>query len=173
LGLGVGLGNFILMDRILVNREAVDKYSLSHEIVHLWLGIHTEYLSKGKFFLGESIPEYVNLLFYESWAGENLFENAIREKTELTYSSGNFFTVSYEQVLNQRKGSAKSDGIIYDKGPQFVHEFRKMVGKEKLLKIIRETYSPPNHFVTIQDLENNIKKNGCWAQYLKLFELNL
>jgi hypothetical protein len=173
LGLGVGLGNFILMDRILMNRDAIDNYALSHEIAHLWLGIHTEYLAKGKFFMGESITEYVNLLFYESWAGNDAFEKAILDITSLKYSDTPFYTVKFEQVLNQRKGDSRADDIIYAKGVAFVHEFQKMIGRDKLFKIVRETYSVPNHFVTLKDFESRIKANNCWNEYLKLYAIAL
>lgn len=173
LGLGACLGSFILMDRSLMNMEVIDNYAVSHEIAHIWLGIHTEYLAKGKFFMGESIPEYVNLLYYESWAGNDAFEKAIQDKINLKLSEVPFYTVTFEQVLNQRKGSSQADDVIYHKGVAFVHEFRKMIGKEKLLKIIRETYSVPNHFVTLKDFENNIKANGCWNEYLKMFDMKL
>ncbi|OFY13647.1 MAG: hypothetical protein A2X11_11195 [Bacteroidetes bacterium GWE2_42_24] len=173
LGLGACLESFILLDRSLMNMEVIDRYAVSHEISHIWLGIHTEYLAKGKFFLGETIPEYVNLLYYESWAGDDAFENAIQDKINLKLSEVPFYTVAFEQVLNQRKGSFQADDIIYHKGVAFVHEFRKLIGKEKLLKIIRETYSVPNHFVNLRDFEMNIKANGCWNEYLKLFEIKL
>lgn len=173
LGLGVGLGSFILMDRSLMNMETTDNYALSHELSHIWLGIHTEYLAKGKFFMGESIPEYVNLLYYESWAGQDEFEKAIQDKINLKLFDVPFYTVTFEQVLNQRKEDSKSDEIIYAKGVAFVYEFQKTIGKDKLLKIIRETYSVPNHFVTLKDFENNIKANGCWKEYLKLYEIKM
>jgi hypothetical protein len=171
-GLGVCMNSFILMDRSLINMEALDNYAFSHEIGHLWIGSHTEYLAKGKYFLGESVNEYVNLLYFESWAGENAFENAIQDKINLKYSDVPFFTVSFEQVLNQRNGNLQTE-VIYNKGVVFVHEFRKMIGKEKLLKIIRETYSVPNHFVTLKDFEKSIKENGCWNEYLKLYTMKL
>jgi len=170
LGLGVCMNSFILIDRSLMNMEAIDNYAFSHEIGHLWIGFHTEYLAKGKYFLGESINEYVNLLYYESWAGDSAFENAIRDKINMRYSDEPFFTVTFEQVLNQRNGNLQYE-LIYSKGVVFVHELRKMIGKEKLLKIIRETYSVPNHFVTLKDFENSIKANGCWNEYLKLYEM--
>jgi len=173
LGLAAGLGSFILMDRMLMNMEAIDNYALSHEISHLWLGIHTEYLAKGKFFMGESIPEYVNLLYYESWAGTEAFNKAINDKVQLKLFEVPFYTVTFEQVINQRKGNPQADEIIYHKGVAFVHEFRKMIGHEKLLKIIRDTYSVPAHFVTLTDFENKIKANDCWNAYLKLYEMNL
>lgn len=173
LGLGVCLGSFIVMDRRLMNLEVFNNYAVSHEIAHLWLGIHTEYLAKGKFFLGESIPEYVNFLFYESWAGDGAMEKAFQAKRNLKLSEVPFYTVTFEQVLNQRKGSLQADDVIYYKGVAFVHEFRKMIGKEKLLKIIRETYSLPNHFVALTDFEKSIKANGCWEEYMELFDLKL
>jgi hypothetical protein len=173
LGLGAGLGSFILMDRMLMNMEAIDKYAISHELSHIWLGIHTEYLAKGKFFMGESIPEYINLMYYESWAGNDAFEKAIQDKIILTLFEVPFYTVTFEQVLNQRKGSTQADEIIYHKGVAFVHEFQKMIGKDKLLKIVRETYSVPKHFVTLKDFENSIKANDCWNEYLKLYEIEL
>lgn len=171
-GLGACMNSFILMDRSLMNMEVLDNYALSHEIGHLWIGIHTEYSAKGKYFLGESINEYVNLLYYESWAGENAFKNAIQDKINIKYFDVPYFTVTFEQVLNQRNGHLQTE-LIYNKGVVFVHEFRKMIGKEKLLKIIRETYSAPNHFVTLKDFENSIKANGCWNEYLKLYEMKL
>lgn len=173
LGLGAGLGSFILMDRMLMNMEAIDKYAISHEISHLWLGIHTEYDAKGKFFMGESIPEYINLLYYESWAGTEAFDKAIQDKILLKLFEVPFYTATFEQVLNQRKGNSKADEIIYHKGVAFVHEFQKMIGRDKLLKIVRETYSVPNHFVTLTDFENSIKANDCWNEYLKLYEIEL
>lgn len=173
LGLGAGLGSFILMDRILMNMEAIDNYALSHEISHLWLGIHTEYLAKGKFFMGESIPEYVNLLYYESWAGTEAFERALHDKVHLKLFDAPFYTVTFKQVINQRKDGPQADEIIYHKAVAFVHEFRKMIGHEKLLQIIRETYSAPAHFVTLTDFENRVKANDCWDAYMKLYEMNL
>jgi len=173
LGLGAGLGSFILMDRMLMNMEAIDKYAISHELSHIWLGIHTEYLAKGKFFMGESIPEYINLMYYESWAGNDAFEKAIQDKINLTLFDVPFYTVTFEQVLNQRKGDSHADEIIYHKGVAFVHEFQKMIGREKLLKIVRETYSSPNHLVTLIDFENRVKANDCWNEYLKLYEIEL
>jgi len=172
-GLGACLGHFVVMDRSLMNMEAIEKYAISHEISHIWLGIHTEYLAKGKFFIGETIPEYINLLFYESWAGEAAFNEAIRDKVNLKLSGAPFYTVTLEQVLNQRKGSQQANDVIYHKGVAFVNEFRKRIGKEKLLKIVRETYSVPDHFVTLTDLENSIKANNCWEEYKALFELEL
>jgi hypothetical protein len=173
LGLGAGLGSFVLMDRMLMNMEAIENYALSHELSHIWLGIHTEYLAKGKFFMGESIPEYINLMFYESWAGNDAFEKAIQDKINLTLFEVPFYTVTFEQVLNQKKGDSQADEIIYHKGVVFVHEFQKMIGKDKLLKIVRETYSVPNHFVTLKDFENSVKANDCWNEYLKLYEIEL
>lgn len=171
-GLCICLKSYIIMDRGMMNMEVLDNYALSHEIVHLWLGYHTEYLAKGKFFMGESIPEYVNLLYYESWAGEDAFEKAIQDKINLKYNDVPFFTVTFEQVLNQRKGNLQSE-VIYSKGVVFVHELRKMIGKEKLLKIIRETYAVTDHFLVLKDFENSIKANGCWDEYLKLYEMKL
>ena len=122
--------------------------------------------------MGESINEYVNLLYYESWAGKEALENAIQDKINLKFGDAPYYTVTFEQVLNERNGNSQYD-IIYNKGVAFIHEFRKMIGKEKLLKIIRETYSVPNHFITLKDFENNIKANGCWNEYLKLYDLKL
>lgn len=172
LGLAINLRCFIIMDRGLMNMEVLDNYAVSHEIAHLWLGIHTEYLAKGRFFMGESINEYVNLLYYESCAGKEALENAIQDKINLKFGDAPYYTVTFEQVLNERNGNSQYD-IIYNKGVAFIHEFRKMIGKEKLLKIIRETYSVPNHFITLKDFENNIKANGCWNEYLKLYDLKL
>lgn len=173
LGLGAGLGSFILMDRILMNMEAIDKFAISHELSHIWLGIHTEYSAKGKFFMGESLPEYINLMYYESWAGNDAFENAIQDKISLTLFEVPFYTVTFEHVLNQRKGDSQADEIIYHKGVAFVHEFQKLIGRDKLLKIVRETYSVPKHLVTLVDFENIVKANGCWDEYLKLYKIEL
>ena len=155
-----------------MNMEVIDNYAFSHEIGHLWIGFNIQYLSKGFYFLSESINEYTNLLFYESWAGEVAFENAIKNKINMQYSDKPFFTVSFEQVLNQRNGNLKYE-LIYNKGVVFAHEFRKMIGKEKFLKIIRETYYKPDDYITLIGFENSIKKNGCWDEYLKLYEMKL
>jgi len=172
LGLAVNMRSFILFDRSLMNMEVIDNYAFSHEIGHLWIGFNIQYLSKGFYFLSESINEYTNLLFYESWAGEVAFENAIKNKINMQYSDKPFFTVSFEQVLNQRNGNLKYE-LIYNKGVVFAHEFRKMIGKEKFLKIIRETYYKPDDYITLIGFENSIKKNGCWDEYLKLYEMKL
>ncbi len=173
LGLAACFGNFILMDRMLMNMEVLDNYAISHELSHIWLGIHTEYHANGKFFMGESIPEYVNLMYYQSWAGSDAFEKAIQAKRNLTLFDVPYYTVTFEQVLNQRKGDKQADELIYHKGVAFVHEFQKMIGKDKLLKIISDTYSVPNHFVTLKDFEKFVKANGCWNEYLKLYEIVL
>lgn len=172
-GLAACFGSFVLMDRMLMNMEALENYALSHELSHIWLGIHTEYYAIGKFFMGESIPEYVNLMFYRSWAGSDAFEQAIQDKRNLTLFDVPYYTVTFEQVLNQRRGNRQADEIIYHKGVAFVHEFQKMIGKDKLLKIISDTYSVPNHFVTFKDFEKFVKANGCWNEYLKLYEIVL
>jgi aminopeptidase N len=96
-----------------------------------------------------------------------------KTKINLTLFEVPFYTVTFEQVLNQKKGDSQADEIIYHKGVVFVHEFQKMIGKDKLLKIVRETYSVPNHFVTLKDFENSVKANDCWNEYLKLYEIEL
>ena len=169
-GLAVNMRTFIIFDRSLMNMEVLDNYSFSHEIGHFWIGYNIKYLSKGYYFLSESVNEYTNLLFYESWAGETAFGNAIKDKINMHYSDKPFFTVSFEQVLNQRNGDLKFE-IIYNKGVVFLNELRKMVGKEKYLKIIRDTYSNPKHEITLADFENSIKRNNCWDEYRKLYEL--
>lgn len=170
-GTAMGMGNFITMDRALINMETIDNSAFAHEISHLWLGIHTLYNAKGKFFIGESIPEYVNLMFYESWAGQDAFEKAVRDNPKWEESD---IIVNFEQVLNQRNTDETwATAVIYRKGPAFVHEFRKLIGKDKLLKIIRETYSIPNHFITLEDFEEKIKENDCWNEYLKLYDIKL
>ena len=171
-GLAVNLHSFILFDRSLMNMEVIDNYAFSHEIGHLWVGYNIKYLSKGFYFLSESINEYNNLLFYESWAGETAFENAIKDKINMHYSDKPFFTASFEQVLNQKNGDLKYE-MIYCKGVVFAHEFCKMIGKEKYLKIIRDAYYNPNHYITLADFEKSIKKNGCWDKYMKLYKLKL
>lgn len=172
LGLGVNLRSFILFDRSLMNMEAIGNHAFSHEIGHLWIGYNVQYLSKGFYFLSESLDEYTNLLFYESWAGETAFENAIKNKINMQYSNKQFFTASFEQVLNQRNGDLKFE-LIYNKGVVFAHEFRKMIGKKKFLQIIRDTCYKPDGYITLTDFENSIKKNGCWDEYLKLYEMKL
>jgi aminopeptidase N len=172
LGLAVNMRSFILFDRSLVNMEVLDNYAFSHEIGHFWIGYNIQYLSKGFYFLSESLNEYTNLLFYESWAGKTEFENAIKNKTNMQYSDKEFFTTTFEQVLNQRNGDLKYE-LIYNKGVVFAHELRKMIGKEKFLKIIRDTYNKPDKYITLTDFENSIKQNECWQEYLKLFEMNL
>ena len=171
-GVALNMRRFILFDRSLMNMEAIDKYWFSHEIGHFWVGYNIKYLSKGFYFLAESIDEFNNLLFFESWAGKTEFENAIKNKINMEYSDKPFFTVTFDQVLNQRNSVLKTE-IIYNKGVVFVYEFFKMIGKEKYLKIIRDTYFNPKHPITLTDFEENIKKNGCWDEYLKLFELNI
>jgi len=171
-GLAVNMRSFILFDRGLMNMEVLDNYAFSHEIGHFWIGYNIQYSSKGFYFLSESLNEYTNLLFYESWAGKDEFENAIKNKTKMQYSDKVFFTTSFEQVLKQRNGNLKYE-LIYNKGVVFAHEFRKMIGKEKFLKIIRDTYYKPNKHITLTDFEDSIKKNGCWDKYLKLYELRL
>ena len=172
LGLAVNMRSFILFDRSLMNMEVLDNYACSHEIGHFWIGYNIQYLSKGFYFLSESLNEYTNLLFYESWAGKTEFENAIKNKTNMQYSDKEFFTTTFEQVLNQRNGDLKYE-LIYNKGVVFAHELRKMIGKEKFLKIIRDTYNKPDKYITLTDFENSIKQNECWQEYLKLFEMNL
>jgi hypothetical protein len=89
----------------------------------------------------------------------------------MQYSDKEFFTTTFEQVLNQRNGDLKYE-LIYNKGVVFAHELRKMIGKEKFLKIIRDTYNKPDKYITLTDFENSIKQNECWQEYLKLFERN-
>ncbi len=171
-GIAMGMGNVIIMDRGLINMETIGNTLLAHEICHLWLGIHTLYNAKGRCFMGESIPEYVNLMFYESWAGQDAFEKALQENPEWNFPD---LRITFEQLLNQRHNTGEpwAAFVIYVKGPAFVHEFRKLIGKEKLLKIIRETYSVPNQFITLEDFEEKIKENGCWNEYLKLYDIKL
>lgn len=172
-GLGAGLGYFIAFDRRLLNMEVIDRNAFSHELSHLWLGIHTDHFAKGKFFLGESVPEYVNLLFFKSWAGEEAFEKSIQDMIALSFYDVPFYEVTFDQVLNQRKGLPGDDELIYNKGVAFVHALQQMIGEEKLLKVVRETYSVPDHFVTLQDFENALKANDCFEEYEKLFGIKL
>lgn len=172
LGLSVNMQTFILFDRSLMNMEVIDNYAFSHEIGHLWVGFNIKYLSKGFYFLSESINEYNNLLFYKSWAGETAFESAIKDKINMHYSATHFYRVSFDQVLSQKKGDSNYE-LIYCKGVVFAHEFCKMIGEEKYLKIIRDTYFCSKDYITLTDFENSIKKNGCWDEYMKLYELKL
>lgn len=171
-GLALNMRSVILFDRSLMNMEVIDNYAFSHEIGHFWIGYNIKYLSKGFYFLSESINEYANLLFYESWAGESAFENAINNKINMHFSDIQFFSASFEQVLNQSNGILK-DELIYNKGVAFAHEFRKMIGKEIFLQIIRDTYYKPDGYLTLADFEYSIKKNGCWDEYLRLYEMKL
>ncbi len=171
-GLAVNMRAFIIFDRSLMNMEAIDNYALSHEIGHFWIGYNVKYLSKGFYFLSESINEYINLLFYESWAGNQAYENAIKDKINLRFSNKPFFTVSFEQVLNQKNGDLNFE-LIYNKGVVFAYKFCKLIGKEKFLKIIRETYQKTDNYITLTDFENSIKKNGCLKEYLQLYEMKL
>lgn len=174
-GMGLGLGNFILVDDNIINNDFLYKTKISHEISHLWLGLHTKYQEVGRYFLSESIPEYVNLLFFESWAGEEAMEKTIlNHKDFKEWRNPPQITVSFNDVLNRRKDGSETDlFIIYSKGPVFLHEFRKLIGKDKFLKIIIDTYMPKNDLINLSDFEENIKRNGCWEEYLKLFEMKL
>jgi aminopeptidase N len=172
LGLAVNVRSFIIFDRSLMNMEVLDNYAFSHEIGHFWIGYNIQYSSKGFYFLSESLNEYTNLLFYENWAGKAEFENAINNKINMQYSDKEFFTTTFEQVLNQRNGDLKFE-LIYNKGVVFAHELRKMIGKENFLQIIRDTYHKPDNYITLTDFENSIKKNGCWNEYMKLYKMRL
>ena len=169
-GMGCGLG-FIFIDKEMINRDLFHKTYIGHEIAHIWMGTNLLYEAKGKYFIGESIPEYVNLLFYESWAGESALDEIILQTKDNTKSN---FTITFEELLGKRKHTDDiSLDAIYQKGPAFVHEFCKLIGKEKLLKIIRETYSLPNHLISLEDFERSIKANNCWNEYLKLYDIEL
>jgi len=170
---GFGLGNFIFLTSSLINHDLYYNHLISHEIGHIWLGVHTEYNAKGRNFLAESINEYVNMLCLEDLFGHekyNYILNELKIKPTSTYK------VKFDDVLNARKWVANrlyNEELIYFKGPIFLHKFRELIGKEKLLKIIREAYSVENKFLNLQDLEQSIKANGCWHEYLKLYEMSL
>jgi hypothetical protein len=171
---GFGFGNFILVNENSINMEFFFPNKLAHEIAHIWLGLHVEYETVGKYFLGESVTEYVNLLFYESWAGEEDFEKSILSHKELKEIGIPNFTVSFDEILQSRKHTVEtSEAIIYAKGPVFLHEFRKLIGKEKFLQIIIDTYKEDNKLITMKDFEYNIKKYKGWKEYKQLFKMRL
>jgi hypothetical protein len=171
---GFGLGDFILVNENSINMEFFFPNKLSHEIAHIWLGLHVEYETVGKYFLGESVTEYVNLLFYESWAEKEDFEKSILSHKELKEIDIQNFTVSFDEILQSRKHTVEtSEAIIYAKGPIFLHEFRKLIGKEKFLQIIIDTYKEDNKLITMKDFEYNIKKYKCWKEYKQLFKMRL
>jgi len=172
LGLATNMRSFILFDRSLMNMEVIDNYAFSHEIGHFWIGYNVKYSSKGYYFLSESINEFVNLVYYKSWAGSDAFNKAIENKTNLQYSNKDFFTVSFEKVLNQKNEDLKYE-MIYCKGVVFAYKFFELIGKEKFLKIIRETYNKSDDYITLTDFENIVKKNGCWNEYIKLYDIKL
>jgi hypothetical protein len=172
---GFGLGNFILIDENLINLDLLWHHKVSHEIAHIWLGLHIEYECKGKYFLGESVTEYINLMFYESWAGKQALEEAILDSRDFReFKNPPKFTVTFDEVLQSKKHTTDiALHTIYAKGPVFLHEFRKLVGKEKLLQIIIDTYNEDNKLITLKDFENNIKKHKCWKAYKQLFKMVL
>lgn len=114
------------------------------------------------------------MLFYESWAGEDKLNELVAATKDMRSDDNEkLFVITFEELLGKRKHSDNlSLDAIYQKGPAFVHEFRKLIGKEKLLKIIRETYSQ-HKFLSMDDFEQSIKNNGCWNEYLKLYDLEL
>jgi len=170
---GVGLRSMMFLTSRLMNHDFCIPYKVSHEIAHIWIGANTMYHLRGRYFMGESITEYVNLLCYEDLYGKSKFDHLYNLDFADFYSD---IQVKFEDVLNARKGSdgvVNPDIIIYSKGPMFLHEFRKSIGKKKFLKIVRETYSEHPKLVQLSDFEECIKKNDCWQEYLALYELTL
>jgi hypothetical protein len=170
---GFGFGNFVLYDSDLINLDLYWKSYIAHEIAHFWIGLHTQYEVVGRYFLYESITSYISYLFYESMEGKEFMEQIIEyNKRHVTEEGMLPFTITFDDFLNKRKHSdAVALAAIYGKGPVFLHEFRKLIGKETFLKIIRETYSHPNKLLTLKDFEKVVKRNHCWKAYQELYKM--
>lgn len=167
---GVGFDRFILAGRSMINLELWNEMQFSHEAVHSWIGSHTLYVQEGKFFMGESVAEFVNWLYYKSWAGDKAFEKLIDDMQNLTYYTNiEYFTTDFQTILSLRKSTAQpyNDLYFYIKGPLFVYEFYKLIGEEKLFQIIRYIYKPRNRFAHYSLWESAVKKFHCedeWRQ---------
>jgi hypothetical protein len=171
---GFGLNSLILLNSDMINYDLFRKNIISHEIAHLWIGLHTQYELEGRFFISEALNEYVNLLFYESMFGEEALNDVLMDyKFNRTYKNRpEYITVSFSDVLKSRKGNSDiAEYIIYSKAPLFIHKFRQLTGKERFLKIIKDTYNTKNRLVTLKDFEKNIKKYRCWKAYKMLYKI--
>jgi hypothetical protein len=170
---GFGLNSMIVVNPDMINWDILHQSSLPHEIGHLWVGQHTEYESKGKYFLGESVNEYIDCLFYEFLTNEEALDRKILDyKYFSDYKNPPQISVSFDEILQSRKHvSDITNDILYSKGPVFLHEFRRMIGKEKFLQIVKDTYSKAYKFVNLKDFERSIKRNKCYKAYKMLFQI--
>lgn len=171
---GFGLNSLILLNSDMIDYDLLRKNIISHEIAHLWIGLNTKYESKGRFFMSESLNEYVNLLFYESMFGEEALNDILMDyKFNRVYKNRpEYITISFSEVLKSRKQDSNiAEYIIYSKAPLFIHKFRQLIGKDKFLGIIKDTYNTTNQFITLKNFEKNIKKHHCWKAYKMLYKL--
>jgi tetratricopeptide (TPR) repeat protein len=113
----------------------VNNRLLAHEISHLWWRCLVSPASRNDAFLDEGLATYSSAMYLESVAGENAFEDTMRETQigALTHEE----VAPIAQAGRLHEFTPEYQSIVYQKGAMVFHMLRWVVGDEAFFKILQ------------------------------------
>lgn len=141
----------------------------THELAHQWngSGIFIKSDSRGRWFMEESLSEYLHLMYIEKTQGEKSLKKALEEKLKKYDSVAE--TDKDRPLMDIKYLTKENSIIIYKKGPYIIHKIRNKIGDSNWLKFLREIYKHYNgRFFTYDDFKKTLayydKGGRCaWA----------
>jgi tetratricopeptide (TPR) repeat protein len=113
----------------------VNSRLLAHEISHLWWRCLVNPATRDDVYLDEGLATYSDAMYLESVAGENAFEDRMREVQigALTHEE----VAPIGQAGRLHEFTPEYQSIVYQKGAMVFHMLRWVLGEEAFLKLLQ------------------------------------
>lgn len=118
-----------------------------HEIAHLWFGhgvisaVHLD--SKGKWFISESLVEYLRLMYIEETYGKDSLDYEMEYALDFYRPfAGTDKDIPIIEI--ESLSSPEAAKVIYRKGPLVFHKVREIIGYNKWIALLKQIYTELN-----------------------------
>lgn len=158
--LGVSYPNLIILNETLLKYPITMLYTyMIHELIHQFLGIKIRFTGSGRWFLLESITEYLQCVFVKLIGGNSLFDIMLKKCEELYRSNFDASKKISISEYNENNNEREYLGLICGKGVLVIDMFIEKYGcNEKTLKNIALDLLNFKDGVTIVDFEGILIK---------------
>jgi len=112
--------------------------TLFHEICHEWFGNLMTSLEFKDLWIHESLDAYMEALYEESIVGEKVYLQKVasfKERLDNKIPLSPLSVMNSREVFNYSSHGKNDD--VYNKGAYLLHTLRGLLGKDKVLKILR------------------------------------
>ena len=171
--LGQGLHTLLLFTSKVMEYIPDPGEWVPHEVAHQWMGgiVLPDEHARGRWFVEESITEYLKAMFIEKSFGPDSLKHLMKE----------FYLANYQQNVKKGKGVAIRDVVsvnnsieeaqsIYAKGPIFLHQLRICMGNKNWNALIKDIFHDyRNRLFTLDDFENYLAKYDPEGECLRSF----